>query len=107
MKKQARNMLICVFVGVASMLAIAVRGLSAAEPGQAATPSDLGSFIIVGQCYRLVFSVPGAPDYKVRRLLAGGWIEAEVDAGPPSADREAVFVNTSQVITARQRRCSG
>ena len=29
-----------------------------------------------------MFAIPGAPDYKVRRVLDGGWLETEVDAGP-------------------------
>lgn len=67
---------------------------------------DAGSFINVGQCYRFVFPIPGAPDYKVRRVLGGGWLETEVDAGPSNAEREAVYVNLAQVVTARARRCS-
>ncbi len=89
-------------------LGVFVSRQAAAASAQAAG-SAAGSgtrFIEAGQCYRFVFAIPGAPDYKVRRVLDGGWLETEVDAGPSNAEREAVYVNTAQIVTARSRRCS-
>jgi hypothetical protein len=82
----------------------AVAAASAQTAGSA--PGGVTRFIEAGQCFRFVFAIPGAPDYKVRRILEGGWLETEVDAGPANAEREAVYVNTAQVVTARPRRCS-
>jgi hypothetical protein len=63
-------------------------------------------FLQPAHCYRFVFSVEGAPAWKVLEVLDGGWIKAEVDTGPASAQREAAWVNTAQVVTVRETRCS-
>lgn len=90
-----------------STLFLGRHGVSAQPAQLPGAPGGPSRFIEVGQCYRFVFPIPGAPDYKVRRLLDAGWIETEVDAGPASSDREAVYINTAMVVTARSRRCSG
>jgi arsenate reductase len=40
------------------------------------------------------------------RTAHGGWIKAEVDAGPASAECEPVWINTTQIIAIRNARCS-
>ena len=58
------------------------------------------------RCYRFVFSIPGAPTYKVLQLGPGDWIKAEVVAGPASVEREPLWINTAQIITIRNARCA-
>jgi hypothetical protein len=72
------------------------------------TREDTGvpAFLQPNRCYRLTFSVAGAPNWKVLELGDHGWITANVDAGPASARRETVWINTAQIITAREARCS-
>jgi hypothetical protein len=64
------------------------------------------SFLQPNRCYRLTFSIAGAPNWKVLEVLDAGWIRAEVDAGPASAHREPMWVNTAQIVTARDATCS-
>jgi hypothetical protein len=64
------------------------------------------AFLRATQCYRLTFAIAGAPNWKVLEVLDAGWIKAEVDAGPRSAVREPVWINTAQIITVREVRCS-
>ena len=68
--------------------------------------ADVPAFLRSNSCYRLTFPIAGAPNWKVLEVLDAGWIRAEVDAGPRSAAREPVWVNTAQIITAREARCS-
>ena len=63
-------------------------------------------FLKPGQCYRLSFSIEGAPAWKVLEVVDAGWIRAEVDTGPASAQREAIWINTAHIVTARPTRCS-
>jgi hypothetical protein len=51
-------------------------------------------------------SIEGAPAWKVLDVQDGGWIKAEVDAGSASARREPAWVNTAQLVTVREARCS-
>jgi hypothetical protein len=48
----------------------------------------------------------GTPAWKVLEVLENGWIKAEVDTGPGSAQRESAWVNTVQLVIARETRCS-
>jgi hypothetical protein len=82
-------------------LCVGVSTQSPVAAGPGATP-----FLQAGHCYRFVFSVEGAPAWKVLEVLDGGWIKAEVDTGPASAQREPAWVNTGQIVTVRETRCS-
>ncbi len=63
-------------------------------------------FLRANSCYRLSFAIAGAPNWKVLEIADNGWIKAEIDAGPASKLREPVWVNTAQILTARDARCS-
>ncbi len=69
-------------------------------------PAGVPGFLRANSCYRLTFAIAGSPNWKVLELLDKGWIKAEIDAGPASALREPVWINTAQIITARDARCS-
>jgi len=73
-----------------------------AGAGQAGVPA----FIQANRCYRLTFSIAGAPNWKVLEVLDNGWVKGEIDAGPASALREPTWINTAQIITARDAKCS-
>ena len=64
------------------------------------------TFLRANRCYRFTFPIAGAPNWKILNVLEAGWIKAEVDAGPRSAVREPVWVNTAQIITSREAQCS-
>jgi hypothetical protein len=59
-----------------------------------------------GRCYRFVFGTQPFPNYKVLELVDAGWIKAEVDAGPATARREPLWINTRQILAIREARCS-
>ena len=71
-----------------------------------ATGGGVPEFLRVGRCYRWTFAVAAAPTWKVLERLDNGWIKAELDAGSASAVREPVWVNTAQILTSRDVRCS-
>jgi hypothetical protein len=71
-----------------------------------AAAAPAGAPLLPGHCYRFVFSVEGTPAWKVLDVVENGWIKAEVDAGPGSAQRESAWVNTGQLVIARETRCS-
>jgi hypothetical protein len=73
-----------------------------AGAGQTSVPA----FMQANRCYRLTFSIAGSPNWKVLEVVDNGWVKAEIDAGPASTLREAVWINTAQVITARDAKCS-
>jgi hypothetical protein len=73
-----------------------------AGTGQAGVPA----FLRANSCYRLTFAIAGSPNWKVLEVQDNGWIRAEIDAGPASSLREPVWINTAQIITARDARCS-
>ena len=58
------------------------------------------------RCYRIAFPITGAPNWKVLEVHDNGWMKAEVDSGPASAKRESAWVNSAQIVTARETRCS-
>jgi hypothetical protein len=76
---------------------------SASVPPVAATTPDV---LQSGRCYRFTFWSQPSPNYKVLELVDGAWIKAEIDAGPSSAEREPVWINTAQIIAIRRTRCS-
>jgi hypothetical protein len=80
-------------------LAASTQSPAAAGPG---TPG----FLQAGHCYRFTFSIEGTPEWKVLEVLDHGWIKAENDLGPSSAMRPPVWVNTAQLVVARETRCS-
>lgn len=63
-------------------------------------------FIAPNTCYRVAFPIESPPNYKVLEVLDGGWIRAEVDAGPASARRSSMWINTAQIISMHQVACS-
>jgi len=69
-------------------------------------PAKVPEFLRASRCYRFTFPIAGAPNWKVLDVLDAGWIKAEIDAGPASALREPVWINTALIITARETRCS-
>ena len=87
-------------------MVLLVSTLSAATQSAADDGSGLPAFLRANGCYRFTFPIAGAPNWKVLSLLDAGWIKAEVDAGPRSAVREPVWVNTAQIITIREAACS-
>lgn len=94
-----------VLIGIASLFVLVAAGLPEATQttsGVAGVPA----FLQPDRCYRLTFSVAGAPNWRVLELVGDGWIKAQIDAGPASAQREIVWVNTAQILTAREARCS-
>lgn len=84
--------------------------VASAVPATTQSPDDAASgvatFLRANHCYRFTFPIAGAPNWKVLNLLDAGWIRAEVDAGPRSAVREPVWINTAQIITVREAACS-
>jgi hypothetical protein len=95
--------LLTVICGTLLMGAMSI-GVST-QPTAAAAPAVPG-FLQPAHCYRFTFSIEGTPTWKVLDVLDAGWIRAEVDAGPSSARREPVWVNTAQLVTVRETRCS-
>jgi hypothetical protein len=95
---------IFVFVAVGLIAApLATQSAATAGASGAATPA----FLQPDRCYRFAFAIPGATNWKVLEVLDGGWIKAEVDAGPAGSTREATWINTAQLVTVREGRCSG
>jgi hypothetical protein len=64
------------------------------------------SFLRVGHCYRIAFTIDSAAGYKVLEILDPTWIRAEVDAGSGQAQRQSFWANTAQMVTVREQRCS-
>ena len=97
---------IALALGSAGLIAagslVASGGIAAAQ-NEGGTPA----FLHADHCYRIAFPIEGAPQYKVLDRLDGGWVRAEVDAGPASANRPSMWINTAQIITAREVPCSG
>ena len=85
---------------------LAAAAAYAAAPQVAESASMLRQVLEPGACYRLVLPVQAAPQYKVLELLDGGWIRAEVDAGPASAKRDPIWINSAQIVAVRTARCS-
>lgn len=94
-------------VAMALGLAAVIGGAAtAASRGGTQSPAATPAFISVGQCYRIAFPIDGAPNYKVLEVEGGGWIRAEVDAGSAKAQRQSLWINTAQIVTMREARCS-
>ena len=73
----------------------------------AAAQSTGMPFLQLDRCYRFTFSVVGATNWKVLEVLDAGWIKAEVSSGPSSTEHEPTWINTMQLVTVREARCSG
>ena len=91
----------------AALLGICWIGVPASSQSGSAITASSPSFLEAGRCYRFTFPITGAPNWRVLEVLSGGWIKAEVDAGAASAKREPAWINTAQIITVRDARCSG
>jgi hypothetical protein len=76
------------------------------RPPEAGAQGGTPDFLQPGQCYRIAFPIDGPPNYKVLELQSGGWIKAEVDAGSAKAQRQPLWINTAQIVTLREARCS-
>ena len=72
----------------------------------AASPPQHAGLLQAGQCYRIAFTIDGAPNYKVLEVLEGGWLKAEVEAGTARAQRQPLWINTAQIVTFRPVECS-
>ena len=81
-------------------------GTAVSLNGSGDTAQGAPEFLQPGHCYRIAFPIEGAPNYKVLERLDNGWVRGEVDAGPASAQRQFMWINTAQIITARETRCS-
>lgn len=88
----------------AGLTVIGARAFSPPSPSMQAVVTP--AFLQTGHCYRIAFPIEGAPSYKVLELLEAGWIRAEIDSGTAKAQRPSMWVNTSQMITLREVRCS-
>ena len=91
--------------GAFGVLVLLWSGTAVSSQSSAAT--GVPTFLQPEHCYRFTFPIAGATNWKVLEVNDAGWIRAEVDAGAASAKREAAWVNTAQIITVRQARCSG
>ena len=95
-----------VLTAVSGALILIGMGIGVSTSSTAAAAPGAAGFLQPGHCYRFVLSVEGTPVWKVLDVLENGWIKAEVDAGPGSAQRESAWVNTGQLVVARETRCS-
>jgi hypothetical protein len=94
---------VTVVLGLAALIGGAA---TTASRGGRQPPTSLPTFLTVGHCYRIAFPIDGAPNYKVLELVGEGWIRAEVDAGSARAQRQSFWIDTAQIVTMRETRCS-
>ena len=90
----------------AGLMAIGARAFSMPTITPPIQTALTPAFLQPGHCYRIAFPIEGAPSYKVLELLEGGWLRAEIDSGTARAQRPSMWVNTTQIITLREVRCS-
>ena len=95
-----------VLAAAAGALMLGWMNVSASTQSPASAGPGTPGFLQAGHCYRFTFSIEGTPEWKVLEVLDHGWIKAEVDVGPSSALRQPAFVNTAQLVVAREMRCS-
>jgi hypothetical protein len=98
-------------LGVAALALVAIASLtiaraSAAARGQGDDFPGIPRFLAVDRCYQFAVQTPTVTRYRVLELLDDGWIKAEADVGTSGAQREQVWINMGQVLTAREARCS-
>lgn|SRR5687768_692366 len=93
--------LLCGVIGTGATVAVAGPPIAAPQ-----RPAGAAAFLEAEHCYRIAFPIDGPPNYKVLELLDGGWIRAEVDAGSAKAQRQSLWINTAQIVTMRETRCS-
>jgi hypothetical protein len=93
-------------VAISALTVVFVSPVPATTQSTGDDASGPPTFLRANGCYRFTFPIAGAPNWKVLTLLEAGWIKAEVDAGPRSAVREPVWINTAQIITIREAQCS-
>jgi hypothetical protein len=90
----------------AGCVGVIATGSALTSGGAAAAQAAAPPFLQPDHCYRIAFPIEGAPNYKVLERLDGGWLRAEVDAGPASANRQSMWINTAQIVTVRETACS-
>ena len=93
-------------LGVIVAGALAVGSAVSLSGSGSRAPQAPPAFLEPGHCYRIAFTIQGAPNYKVLERLDNGWLRGEVDAGPASAQRLSIWINTAQIVTARETTCS-
>lgn len=91
---------------ISGFLVLLFTSVPVTTQSNAVDAASVPPFMRANRCYRFTFPVAGAPNWKVLELLEAGWIKAEADAGPASALREPAWINTAQIISAREARCS-
>ena len=93
-----------------TLTALAVAGAAALGSGGPAAmgqrPAGIPEFLQPGRCYRIAFPIDGAPNYKLLELHDSGWLKAEVDAGSAKAQRQPLWINSTQIVTMRETNCS-
>ena len=90
---------------IVALSAVLVAGAWALTHTRDVSAQGIG-FIAPNSCYRIAFPIESPPNYKVLEVRESGWIRAEVDAGPASAQRASMWVNTAQIISMREVACS-
>jgi hypothetical protein len=96
-----------IVVGLALAVLVGVRATPSSETRQSAPDVDgVPSFIQVNRCYQFAVQTPVVTRYRVLAHLDDGWISAESDVGTSPAQRDRVWINTTQIISAREARCS-
>ena len=98
---KGRNVLFAV------LLVACVSVLAAARSSGPAALAAAPGFLQAGSCYRIAFPIESPPNYKVLEVLDEGWIRAELDAGTAQAQRPSMWINTAQIISLTEVRCSG
>ena len=93
-------------VALSAVIVLVVMSTPATTQSTDGSAAGVPTFLRANRCYRFTFPIAGAPNWKVLNLLDAGWIKAEVDAGPRSAVREPVWINTAQLVTIRDAQCS-
>ena len=94
-------------MAIAVLLVGCVTAPAATRSSRPAVAQAAGlGFLHAGSCYRIAFAIESPPNYKVLELLDGGWIRAEVDAGTAKAQRSSMWINSAQIISLREVRCS-
>ena len=94
---------------IAALAGVLVVGLAAISPAATAPQSPAGpahGILQPGHCYRIAFPIEGPPNYKILELVDAAWIKAEVDAGSAKSERRPIWINTGQIVTLTEARCS-
>ena len=93
------------FVMAFAVLAVLATYVPGSTQSAITAASGVPAFLRPNSCYRFTFAVVGAPNWKVIEVLDNGWVRGEIESGSASALREPVWINTAQIITAREAKC--